>query len=85
MLARYIPKHYTLIAKDERFGFEVHGIIGPRTVAIAFGGKRSKPDWHFRFKDEARLHAKIEETLRGYMEWQDRKPNTRQDAMRPTM
>ena len=77
MLARYIPKHYTLIAKDERYGFEVHGIIdngpGSRTVAIAFGGKRSKPDWHFRFKDEARLHAKIEETLRGYMEWQDRK------------
>lgn len=74
---QFIPKTYSLIARDERFGFEVHGIIdsgpGARTVAVAFGGKRNKPDWHFRFKDETRLRAKIEETLRGYMQSADLK------------
>ena len=36
--------------------------------AMAFGGKRTKPDWHFQFKDETRLKAKIEETLKGFMQ-----------------
>ena len=74
---QFIPKTYSLIAKDERFGFEVYGIIdngpGSRTVAVAFGGKRNKPDWHYRFKDEARLHAKIAETLAGYAAHEERK------------
>lgn len=71
---RYVPKNYSLIAKDEQFGFEVYGITNTSgIVAMAFGGKRSKPDWHYRFKDETRLHAKIEDTLRGYMDWQARK------------
>jgi hypothetical protein len=65
---RYIPKGYELIAKDERFGFEVWGQLQPRVVAMAYGGKRSKPDWYYRFADEKRLHQKIEETLRGYMQ-----------------
>jgi len=64
---RYIPKGYELIAKNERFGFEVYAQRAPRLVAMAFGGKRSKPDWHYLFKDEARLNAKIEETLRALM------------------
>ena len=64
---RYIPKGYELIAKDERFGFEVYAQRAPRLVAMAFGGKRSKPDWHYLSKDETRLHAKIEETLRALM------------------
>lgn len=66
----FIPKTYQLIARDDAHGFECWGIIdnepGRRTVAIAFGGKRNKPDWHYRFQDEARLRAKIDETLRGY-------------------
>lgn len=69
----YIPKGYELIAKDERFGFEVWGTVQPRIVAAAFGGKRAKPDWHYRFQDEARLKAKIEETLRGFMQSEERK------------
>ena len=68
MKQRYIPQGYTLIAKDERFGFEVYQSNSPRIVAMAFGGKRTKPDWHFQFKDETRLKAKIEETLRGFMQ-----------------
>jgi hypothetical protein len=70
---RYIPTGYSLIAKDERFGFEVWGKTDPRIVAIAFGGKRSKPDWHFQFQSMERLHQKISESLSGYMAWQESK------------
>lgn len=70
---RYIPSGYSLIAKDERFGFEVYGMTEPRIVAIAFGGKRSKPDWHYRFQSVERLYQKIEETLKGFMAWEERK------------
>lgn len=70
---RYIPSGYTLYAKDERFGFEVYASTSPRIVAMAFGGKRSKPDWHYRFQNLTRLDAKIAETLSGLMSWEDRK------------
>lgn len=79
----YTPQGYQLIAKDERFGFEVWGQLQPRVVALAFGGKRSKPDWHFRFQDEARLHAKIEETLRGFMQSQERKAAWKAERNQP--
>ena len=69
----YTPSGYHLIAKDERYGFEVWGQLQPKVVALAFGGKRQKPDWHFRFADQSRLQAKIEETLRGYMQHETRK------------
>lgn len=65
---RYIPSGYSLFAKDERYGFEVYATLSPRIVAIAYGGKRTKPDWHYRFKDEAGLHKQIENTLRGFMQ-----------------
>jgi hypothetical protein len=35
-LHRYIPQGYELIAKDERFGFEVYGQLTPRIVAICY-------------------------------------------------
>ena len=77
MHARYIPSGYKLIAKDERYGFEVYAMTEPYIVALAFGGKRSKPDWHYRFQSTERLYKKIEETLKGYMEWQERKEQRR--------
>lgn len=65
--ARYIPPGYSLIASDARFGFEVYRSNAPGCViAMAFGGKRSKPDWHFRFQSEERLAAKIAESLAGF-------------------
>jgi hypothetical protein len=79
----YIPQGYELIAKNEQFGFEVWGIMTPRIVAMAFGGKRTKPDWHFRFNDQSRLQAKIEETLRGFMDWQDRKQKYKKERNKP--
>lgn len=79
----YIPKGYELIAKDERFGFEVWGIMSPRIVAMAFGGKRSKPDWHFRFNDQSRLNAKITETLDGFMDREDRKQKLKEKRNAP--
>jgi hypothetical protein len=83
MKQRYIPQGYTLIAKDERFGFEVYQSNSPRIVAMAFGGKRTKPDWHFQFKDETRLKAKIEETLQGFMEWNERKAKYKAERTKP--
>lgn len=72
-LCRWIPTGYELIAKDERFGFEVYGTLSPRIVAICYSGKRNKSDWHYRFQDEKRLHAQIQESLSGLMEWEERK------------
>ena len=77
--ARYIPKGYELIAKDERYGFEVHGgqLAGAhdrtKWFAICYRGKASKPAWHFSFRTEEALKNKIEETLRYEMEAADRK------------
>jgi hypothetical protein len=82
-LFRHIPQGYTLYAKDERFGFEVYASTSPLVVAVAFGGKRSKPYWHFRFKDEARLKAKIEDSLNGLMEWSERKAKYKAERTKP--
>ena len=80
---RHIPQGYELIAKDERFGFEVYGILLPRIVAICYAGKKSKSDWHYRFKDEASLQKRISESLNGYMEWQERKEQRKAERNKP--
>lgn len=79
----FIPQGYELIAKDERFGFEVYAVMSPRIVAMAFGGKRQKPDWHFRFQDEQRLQAKISETLAGFMAHIERKAQWKAERSKP--
>lgn len=61
---RYIPAGYELLANDESTGVEVWGLLEPVIVAVAFGGKRSKPDWHYRFASKDRLTAKIDETIK---------------------
>jgi hypothetical protein len=82
---RWIPNGYSLIAKDERFGLEVYSITqeNGRIYAIAYGGKRTKCDWHYRFKDEAQLKAKIEETLSGFMAWDERKAKYKAERNKP--
>jgi hypothetical protein len=80
---RYIPSGYELIAKDERYGFEVYGTTSPRIVAICYGGKRTKSDWHYRFKDMASLDKQIAESLSGYMEWQERKEKRKAERSKP--
>ena len=81
---RYIPKGYELIAKDERYGFEVHsGVFNNKLYAIAYGGKRSKSDWHYRFKDTAELARQIEQTLSGFMAWDERKSERKAKATAP--
>lgn len=83
LIGRYIPPGYSLIAQDERFGFQVYGTESPSIVALAFGGKRTKPDWHYRFASLDRLHAKIEETLRGYMDDAERKAKYKAQRQAP--
>lgn len=71
---RYIPTGYDLIAKDERFGFEVHGqMASGKFFAICFRGKATKSVWHYSFRSEEAMKAKIEETLRFEMEAVERK------------
>jgi len=70
---RHIPAGYELIAKDERFNFEVWGIESPSIIAKCFAGKAVNPTWHYRFKDIDKRNAHIEETLKNLMERQDRK------------
>jgi hypothetical protein len=71
---RHIPTGYKLIAKDERFGFEVYGDqAAGKYFAICFRGKAIKPAWHYSFRTEEALKNKIEETLRFEMEAADRK------------
>lgn len=74
----YIPKNAELIAKDERFGFEVYRYeLNGSVCALAFAGKRQKPDWNFRFRDEARMHEKISSTLAALMAAADYKAERR--------
>jgi hypothetical protein len=82
---RWIPKGYDLIAKDERYGLEVFSAISDngRIYAIAYGGKRTKCDWHYGFKTETQLKAKIEETLEGYIQWEERKAKYKAERNRP--
>lgn len=61
----YIPAGYELLRQDEELGLEVWGTTSPRLVAIAFAGKRNKPDWHFKFASIERLERKIDETIAG--------------------
>lgn len=73
-IARYIPNGYELIAKDERFGFEVHGHqAAGKWFAMCFRGKAVKPAWHYSFRTEERMMANIAETLAAEMDAADRK------------
>lgn len=79
----YIPAGYELIAKEEHYGFEVYGKFGEKPCAMAFGGKRSKPDWHFSFRTEAQLQAKIESTLAGLMAREQKKKERAAERLAP--
>ena len=83
--ARWIPSGYELIAKDEQYGFEVYSITqdNGRIYAIAYGGKRTKCDWHYRFKDELSLKKKIDETLEGFIAWNERKAKYKAERNKP--
>jgi hypothetical protein len=71
---RYVPQGYELIAKDERFGFEVHGkVMANKSFAICFRGKASKPAWHYSFRTEEALKKQIDDTLRAEMDAAERK------------
>lgn len=60
-IQRHIPKGYTALQlQDLPENCEVYW-EPEKLVAIAFGGRRSKPDWHFRFRTEAALKNKIQE------------------------
>lgn len=72
--ARYVPHNYSLMAKDERFGFEVYGgQYNGKFYAICYRGKAVKSAWHYSFRTEEALRKQIEDTLRGEMDAADRK------------
>lgn len=65
-LSRYIPTGST----ERRFD-DIPAIVylydgkEGKPAAIGYGGKRSKPDWHFRFANEERREAKITGWIEG--------------------
>jgi hypothetical protein len=63
----YINPDFELLAKDERFNFEVWGTTSPIVRAVAFGGKGQKPIWNYRFKTIESLNNQISESLGSYM------------------
>jgi hypothetical protein len=83
MNARYIPSGYSLYARDERFCFEVYAKTDDRIYAICYGGKRNKPDWHYRFNDLQRLNDKIAESLSGLMAWEEAKQKRKAQRSAP--
>jgi hypothetical protein len=63
---RYIPPGYELLKEIPELGVQIYGEIQVlngknRAVAVAYGGKRNNPDWHYRFANGERLNAKINE------------------------
>ncbi len=66
----YRPKDARVEYPEDLPGAEIHryenGSRAPNSkapFAAVFGGKRSKPDWHFRFKDNERREEKIAEWM----------------------
>ncbi len=52
-------------------------------VAMAFGGKRSKPDFHFRFPNEERREEKISEWASGQVSRADSMKASRKERNKP--
>ena len=71
MKQRYIPKDSKKIKLDVAsvvvYTFEKDS----RPCAIAYGGKRSKPDWHISFASESSRQLKIDEYFKIQRERQD--------------
>jgi len=79
----YVPKAYIkLDLSDLPEGAEV--FRDPNDLsAMVFGGRRSKPDWHYRFKSEARLLAKIQEWINGMKKRQERIAENKAQRSKP--
>lgn len=80
---RYIPNGYTLFFKDEKYGLEIYAQLSPKIVAICYGGKRSKSDWHYRFKDLDGLKKQVDEVLLGYQIQDERKQKQKDLLKKP--
>jgi hypothetical protein len=79
----YVPKAYVkLELPDLPEGCEV--FRDPSALsAIAFGGKRTKPDWHYRFRSEDRLLGKIREWSDGIKQRQERVAERKAERSQP--
>ena len=79
----YVPKSYVkLDLHDLPKGCEVFRDPGALS-AIAFGGRRTKPDWHYRFQSEDRLIGKIREWSDGMKRRQDRIAERKAERSKP--
>jgi len=57
---RYIPKDYEILLKDAELNCVIYS---NDNAAIAFSGRRMKPDFHYRFDSEERMRAYVEKHL----------------------
>lgn len=63
---RYRPQSYTG-EKSNQYGIAWF-TESPRPLAIAYGGKRNKHDWHHAFSTPEEMHARIDAWLTGLVE-----------------
>jgi hypothetical protein len=83
----YIPKSAFQAVNIEKSGIEVWLYTDSRTnqpYAIAFHGRCQKPDWNFRFANEAARDKKIEDWLAGLESWSESKKERRATNSQPT-
>lgn len=73
------PKDYVLLQADEALGVEIYR-DPVRCVAMAFSGKRTKPDWHYRFRSEELLAARVSEFVEGLKKRAEEKAANRKEA-----
>ena len=63
----YIPDDYSVVETPEELALEIHS-NEDRLCVIYFGGKRGKPDDHYRYKTIEKLRTAIENKIKGAQE-----------------
>jgi len=67
---RFIPKD-SIEVKDPASSAVVYTYtVGDKPCGVAYAGKGSKPNWHYRYKDAETLNKKIEEFFKQIQEYE---------------
>ena len=80
----YLPKNAPNLKQldvGKDVGVEVWSYedAGGRLYGIAFGGKANKPLWHYRFRNQADLDKRIQDTIEGYRSHMEMKQKRQQE------
>ncbi len=70
---------YEDIAGSEVYTYECNG----KPCAMAFAGRRSKPDWRFRFRDDQQREYRVHKWLEGLRERETQKTERQKQRTQP--